>query len=117
LPTEDLRVLVFQLVRELLFNVVKHAQVNRASIAFREQENRLFLRVEDQGIGFNVDAVTKAEGEEKGSLFGLYGIRERLALFGGSLVIDSTPGAGTRIEISLPKQVEGYTIRGLFDDT
>lgn len=109
LPSEDLRVLVFQLVRELLFNVVKHAQVNRARIVLKEVDNRYILRVEDQGIGFNFQAVTRSEEDNQGG-FGLYSVRERLALFGGSLEVDSIPGAGTRVEIRLPKQAPSYTL-------
>src|SRR5690606_2959992 len=52
MPSEDLRVLLFQLVRELLFNVVKHAQSNQARLVLQETESELVLQVEDSGSGF-----------------------------------------------------------------
>lgn len=104
MPSEDLRVLVFQLVRELLFNVVKHAQTDHAQLVLVEQAGRLVLQVVDSGIGFDVAALS--DGDEARAGYGLYSIRERLALFGGNLSIESKVGRGTQVEISLPYQAE-----------
>jgi signal transduction histidine kinase len=106
MPSEDLRVLVFQLVRELLFNVVKHAQSESAQLSLTEAEGNLVLEVVDAGIGFDLARLAEAEEEQRTGGFGLYSIRERLALFGGSLTIDSEIGRGTRVCITLPIQAE-----------
>lgn len=53
LPSEDLRVLIFQLVRELLFNVVKHSQVNRAHLSMHYKGGSLAVEVRDEGVGFD----------------------------------------------------------------
>ena len=104
LASEDLRVLIFQLVRELLFNVVKHAQVNRARVVMLLEGDQFVVRVEDKGIGF--DPALLADGEQRDiSGFGLYSIRERLALFGGEVSINSKRGHGTQVVLSLPQAI------------
>lgn len=95
---EDMRVLLFQIVRELLFNVVKHAGVQQATVALREgEESELIITVRDDGRGFDVAA---AEARDDGG-FGLFSVRERLTLFGGTMKIVSAPGEGTEIILAL----------------
>ena len=95
---EDMRVLLFQIVRELLFNVVKHAQTDQATIALTQEGNDCVIHVKDRGRGFDIAAI--AAKPEKG--FGLFSVRERLKLFGGDMEIQSTPGQGTQITIHAP---------------
>lgn len=97
---EELRILLFQILRELLFNVVKHAKVAQARLLVQEQNHQTLIRVEDDGAGFSVDDI----GEQGKRGLGLYSARERIQLFGGEMKIDSTPGAGTRVALLLPKQ-------------
>ena len=104
LASEDLRVLVFQLVRELLFNVVKHAQVNQAHVVMCLDGDQFVVRVEDKGVGFDPTVLNKEERRDTGG-FGLYSIRERLSLFGGEVTIASQPGSGTQVELSLPQAI------------
>ena len=96
--SEAMRVLLFNLVRELLFNTVKHAQTERAEVELAQDDHSLLITVKDRGAGFEV--ATLAERETQG--FGLYSVRERLELFGGQLHIVSAPGEGTTITISVP---------------
>lgn len=92
---DDLRVLFFQAARELLFNVVKHAGMDRADVTLRRDErNRIELQVRDRGQGFVPEEVEPSEDEGQG--FGLFSIRERFARLGGELRIESAPGEGTR---------------------
>ncbi|MEX1020505.1 MAG: response regulator [Litorilinea sp.] len=117
LPSDDLRVLVFQLVRELLFNVVKHSQVDTALLSMQYTDGRLHVEVVDQGVGFDTAKLNRpcdgtlsapasnsaSNGEPgTGSGFGLQSIRERLSLFDGDMVVESGPGKGTRVVIELP---------------
>jgi PAS domain S-box-containing protein len=105
MPTEDMRVLLFQVIRELLFNVVKHAGTSKAAIELRSQHGQLVITVMDKGRGFNAaEAGILAEQEGR---FGLYSVRERVGLFGGRIEINSTPGSGTRILIHIPTDLEG----------
>lgn len=85
LPTldEDMRVLIFQAVRELLFNVVKHAGVARAVVALGEENGDVIVRVTDDA-------------------FGLSKLRERLGFFGGRVDIDAAAGEGTRVTLRMP---------------
>lgn len=105
IANEDLYVLIFQLVRELLFNVVKHANVQEASLRLCHEDGRHKIIVEDQGVGFEAGQIVQPHWQpEKG--YGLYSIRERLALFGGTLQIDTHPGNGARAAITLPENLD-----------
>jgi PAS domain S-box-containing protein len=100
--SEDLRVLIFQITRELLFNVVKHANVDHARLEMIEKGPNLVVQVIDEGSGFNSVEVERNRSPEGG--FGLYSIHERLALFGGHLLIESEPNKGTTATIVVPQQ-------------
>lgn len=97
---EELRVLLFQLVRELLFNVVKHAGVDQARLIIDLEEETLLLTVEDDGVGF--ETVHALAGQKSATGWGLFSIRERLGLFGASFEIQSVPEQGTRATIRFP---------------
>ncbi|MEJ2164177.1 MAG: sensor histidine kinase [Desulfobacterales bacterium] len=96
----DLRILLFRTIRELLFNVIKHARAKHATISINRAKNQICITVEDDGIGFNI-AETLAEQENKNG-FGLFSIRERLGRLGGRLDLISLPGEGTRASVVVP---------------
>jgi ligand-binding sensor domain-containing protein/signal transduction histidine kinase len=97
---EDIAVLLFESVRELLFNVVKHARVNSVTVSLeRVEEQTVRITVADQGAGFEQGSWQSAR--ESGA-FGLFSIRERLDLIGGRLEIDSRPGKGARLTLLAP---------------
>jgi PAS domain S-box-containing protein len=96
--SEEQRILLYQNVRELLFNVVKHAGVQTAKVTLQAQVDGLTVTVSDHGLGFDRAALA---GKEK-SHFGLHSVHERLQLFGGRATIDSQPGIGTRVTLFLP---------------
>lgn len=98
LKDEDLRVLLFQIVRELLFNVKKHAGVDRATVRLTRPDD-LIIEVVDEGRGYDAAASRDAVG------FGLYGVRERLRLLGGRVEIRSKPGQGTHVTVHVPATV------------
>ncbi len=103
-PKDDnstLAVMAFQIVRELLMNVVKHARTDEVDIEIVIRDDELLITVSDQGIGMAVDRSAELIGSSK-KAFGLFSIRERLSNFGGSLVIDSKPGKGTTITFAIP---------------
>lgn len=98
---EDLRVLLFQATRELLFNVVKHAHTDRAYLTMRlVQGDQIELAVADKGVGFAGPAVEDAQASPGG--FGLFSIRERLQLLGGRMEVQSAPQQGTRVTLYAP---------------
>lgn len=98
LADDSLRVLLFQIIRELLFNVVKHAETDRARVTLRQEADHLVIGISDNGRGFEVE--TAGTGRKHG--FGLRSMRERLDLVGGRMEIASRPGAGTRVTIYAP---------------
>ncbi len=98
--TDQWRVLIFQAVRELLFNVVKHAGTQCARVEMtRNDEGELRVAVVDPGVGFDPSRVEAGDGGG----FGLFSVRERLGLLGGRLEIDTAPGRGTRVSIFVPQ--------------
>lgn len=98
--SEELAVLLHSIVRELLWNVVKHARASEVELAIGGERDRLRITVQDDGVGF---AATHAfENPSPTGGLGLFNARERVAYLGGSLAIDSTPGRGTRIVLTAP---------------
>ncbi len=100
---EDLRVLLYHLLRELLFNVAKHAGTTEARVRAEPFRGGARVTVEDQGAGFEPTSLTRA----KGFGLGLASVFERLELVGGRLLVESTPGEGTRVTIELPGSLSG----------
>jgi signal transduction histidine kinase len=96
---EDVAPLLFRSTRELLFNVIKHAGASRVTIAMSCEETMACILVEDDGVGFDTSKI--AESAKAGG-FGLLSIRERTRFIGGELVVESTPGRGTRALLRAP---------------
>jgi signal transduction histidine kinase len=87
-----------------LFNIVKHARASRAVVALTWLEPGLQIEVRDDGKGF-LDDIHEEQGSESNDLprsLGIPTIRHQLSMFGGSLKINSKPGAGTQIILSIP---------------
>jgi signal transduction histidine kinase len=95
LPAE-IETSLYRIVQECLTNVRKHAEATRVSVLLSKREGHVTLVVQDDGRGFDPEAV------REGGL-GLIGMNERVALLGGRMTIDSTPeGAGTMVSAELP---------------
>lgn len=98
---EDQSVLLFQSVRELLFNVIKHAQTNTALVAVgTTPTGELQVTVKDSGVGFDVAAV--AARDSSATRFGLFSVSERMQAMGGRIEIESSPSRGTCVSMILP---------------
>ena len=97
---ESARAILFRNVRELLINVVKHAQSNKVSVHLKNSNDRMKIIVEDDGIGFDPEAAIQS-GPLNGG-FGLFSIQERMADLGGSLEIASEPGKGCKATLTVP---------------
>lgn len=102
--TEDRQILVFQTIRELLFNVVKHAQTHEAKVTLSSDETGLVVTISDAGIGF--DAANSSFEPSEAGQYGLFSIRERLEAIGGSFEIESSPGFGTIATLRVPRTGE-----------
>lgn len=98
--SQSARTLLFEIARELLFNVVKHAGVQEAKVVLRCEQGRTCIEVVDAGKGCDLDLLEQNQQES----FGLYSIRERLALLGGTMEASSSPAKGTRVVVSVPNR-------------
>ena len=101
---DDIRVLLFRNVRELLINVVKHAQASKVKVSIRKVKDNIRVSVEDDGLGFDPVEVTSMASKK--AEFGLFSIRERLEQLGGLIEIDSVPGRGSKITMTVPLKSE-----------
>jgi PAS domain S-box-containing protein len=96
LKSDDIRAFAFTAIREILMNVVKHAQVKAASIRVRTiRDNQIRIEIRDKGVGFDPHLDT-------GRSFGLFSIRERAAALGCHLDLSSAPGRGTCVILTVP---------------
>jgi PAS domain S-box-containing protein len=95
----DGSVVLFQAVRELMLNVVKHARAGHIRVSVHCRNNSIEITVQDDGAGFDVSLNAFRPGRQGG--YGLFSIRERLQYLGGSLAVESVPGHGTRAALAL----------------
>ncbi|MFC1765385.1 PAS domain S-box protein [Planctomycetota bacterium] len=111
--SEDLCILLYQSVRELIINIIKHAQATEVTVDIKTQSNNIAVSVKDNGIGFDINRVemSKAGG------FGLFNIRERLQYVGGRFEIQSSPGQGTCITLMCPIGEENKKPSSYLTDT
>ena len=98
---EHMRVLLFQAVRELLFNVVKHARILDAAVRLTKENGRGQITVSDWGAGFDASKIMK----DPQAAHGLLIIKDRLGLMGCDMEVQSQPGGGTRVVIEVPMEM------------
>lgn len=101
---KSIEISVFRMIQEALSNIRKHSKATEANVTIEFSPTRLNVSISDNGIGFNVDALTQ-DGDMSISGYGLANMRERAELLGGNLTIRSAPYKGTRINfyISITK--------------
>lgn len=97
IPT-PLRIIIFRIVQEATNNIVKHANASRIRVSLRKTGGTIHLSISDNGDGFDPEAAGKSRPFGKG--YGLLSMKERAELSGGSYMLESTVGQGTRIDIS-----------------
>jgi CheY-like chemotaxis protein len=96
--SEDHTTMLYQCVRELLFNVLKHAGTDRASVTMTDDgQGKLEIVVHDDGAGCDPVAIQESRGDK----FGLFSIRERMEAIDGWMELESQPGAGTTVTLGL----------------
>jgi PAS domain S-box-containing protein len=103
IPMDDeIKVLLFRSVRELMINIVKHAQARNARVTIRREDDGINIEVEDDGVG--IKDVPRDSRLKSDSGFGLFSIRERLHYLGGRVQVESEEGRGTKITMMVPRQ-------------
>ncbi|MFO8064134.1 MAG: sensor histidine kinase [Spirochaetota bacterium] len=96
-----MRRFLFKGLRELLSNVVQHAQTAGTTVHIESGGDETKLEVADSGVGFDAHDLDQFEG------FGLFSLRERVEALGGTLGVDSAPGRGTRVVVRVPRAADG----------
>jgi signal transduction histidine kinase len=92
---------IFRAVQEALVNVARHAQAETVLIQGASDEAHVTIEIEDDGLGFDPETAVDGPGSLRG--IGLLGMRERIEILGGTLTVDSEPGHGTRIVMTVPQ--------------
>jgi signal transduction histidine kinase len=95
---QEARSILYRAVRELLINVAKHAKTDSAIVQCECRDDRIIVRVSDQGVGY--DPAAALAGRQRG--LGLISVRERLSLIGGTFEMRSAPGGGTLAKLTAP---------------
>ena len=98
LPAE-IETTLYRSVQEALTNIAKHAQAERVSVILERQEDHVRLIVEDDGVGIERDTLPPPKSRQT---LGLIGMKERIAMVGGSFTLESTPGQGTTLFLRIP---------------
>ncbi len=96
---EDGKLLLFRCARELMMNTLKHAKATHLTAIVEELGEGACVTVEDDGCGFDVSGLDR---RTPGGGFGLFSVQERLTAAGGQCAIESKPGGGTRVTLTLP---------------
>jgi PAS domain S-box-containing protein len=110
---ENALTLLYQVVRELLVNITKHSQAHKVRVSIKRCKNNIHIIVEDDGVGFDVAAITS--GKNGGNGFGLFSVRERLNYVSGSVKIKSERGHGTRVTLVAPLNGKLSEVRGPYE--
>lgn len=105
LPAQE-EIVLYRIVQEALANVAKHADARNVSVVLEERNGTTVVIVEDDGKGFDVQAVMSSAGRSRH--LGLLGMEERAALIGGKLTIESQPGTGTAVFVEVPRATDGH---------
>ena len=97
---QGIRVILFRAVRELLVNAATHAHVDDVVVRLEDQGDAIRITVEDLGSGFDT-------GDLDQHGYGLFGIRQQCEHIQGSIEIESTPGSGTKVTLTVPVRGAG----------
>lgn len=102
--TDELRSIVYQIARELLINVAKHADTDSARLSIGRSDDMFLLSVEDCGRGFNVDENVLNSSEN--CSFGLFNIQQRVECLGGAMTVQSARNKGTMVIVQIPLDLD-----------
>lgn len=97
---DEMRIILYRIISELMMNTVKHANAREIRISLNNSDHLMTVDFEDDGIGFDAEQMHTETFTYEG--FGIFDIREKISHLGGNIVIDSTPGSGTAIMMEVP---------------
>ncbi len=108
---QNISISLFRILQETLNNIMKHAQASKVKVSIANHKNIVSLTVSDNGRGLN------SQDRLKPRSFGLRGIQERVARFGGEVKVSSNPGKGTTISVSIPHAAAGTDFEQMHQQT
>jgi signal transduction histidine kinase len=94
----DMEIAIFRVVQEAITNIARHAQATEVDILVSKKADRLIVRIEDNGVGFDPTQVMNGQLPA----WGLRGMQERITLLGGEFYLGSKPGSGTLVLAEVP---------------
>ena len=97
------RITLYRILQETLTNSQRHGRASRVEVRATEDDSGVSLEVRDDGAGFDPEAVQRRKPGMPLARFGLYGMRDRAQILGGSFDVTSTPGSGTTVRVFLPR--------------
>ncbi|MEW6172818.1 MAG: GAF domain-containing sensor histidine kinase [Bacillota bacterium] len=95
---------LYRIIIEACTNIRKHAEANQVEVRLSIEPNQISLLVADDGKGFDPQSIDRSARQRLKGGFGLEGMRERVELLLGTLIIDSAPGKGTRLTVTIPRE-------------
>lgn len=106
----EVEITIYRIAQEALTNLLKHSGADRVSVVLERLGDEVVAVIEDNGRGFDAEALLKPSG--RGRKLGLLGMCERAEMIGGTLNVESSPGAGTSVFVRIPLQPDGSLWRG-----
>lgn len=97
-------VALFRSLQEGMTNIAKHAHADWARVLIEYEDSNITLHITDHGIGFNVEQAFINPGDH----FGLIGMKERIEMFNGQMIVTSSPKQGTTVKLIIPSYKEGW---------
>jgi PAS domain S-box-containing protein len=98
---DDTAIVIYRVIQEALTNITKHAKAQNVSVNLYSDKNRVHLDITDDGVGFDVDRISKKRGKLK---IGIQGMKERVESLGGQFMLTSSIKEGTQLKAALPKE-------------
>ena len=114
-PLDDkTRVILLQVMRELLTNILKHARAHNVTVSVKRKNAVIHIDVKDDGIGFDITQTSTHLNNTYS--FGIFSIRERLQSINGKLTIESAPGYGTSVTLTAPLHIAKENVMEITDE-
>jgi signal transduction histidine kinase len=99
---QDAKTILYRILQEALSNVGRHSQAKNISVVMKKEGEKVFLIIEDDGKGFDIERTLKKDAPEKG--WGLALMDERIRMLGGALDVRTQEGKGTRLTFTIPME-------------
>jgi len=103
--SDETSILLYQTVRELFMNIVRHARANNVNVSVERDYKNIRIEVKDDGIGFDISKMSAYRSEKE--MFGLFSIYERIKYLGGNVQVESGIGQGTCFKLVAPLKSPG----------